>query len=125
MKTQVQKQRDGSPWGTVILCLIILGVLLLAAVLGCSRETTTGIEYKNKLNAPVKVEIYQKQEHDLTLLETRYAKPFEIFLVELPAGEIKTEYTPAGCWRVLPEIITLEEGEVVKDSLWFALPLWN
>jgi len=31
-KTAVQKQREGSPWGTVILVLIIIGVMLLAVL---------------------------------------------------------------------------------------------
>jgi len=117
--------------------LLFIALLTALAFGSCVQETSTGIEYENMLGVQTKIEIYQadqsmvgKPSHrinreDLVYLETIYAKPFETLFIELPAGYIKTEYTPAGCWRVLPDIIALQEGHIQKDSLWFALPLWN
>lgn len=38
MKSEVQKQRDGSPWGTVILILILAGIVVFSILFGCTKE---------------------------------------------------------------------------------------
>lgn len=116
----------------------LIAVLIVIGLSSCQEEPVTGIEYRNMLDGPVKVTIYLAEDEnilnlemhqinsdDLTFLETFSAEPLSTTLIHLPAGLIKTEYTPEGCWRVLPAIIELEEGEIHQDSLWFALPLWN
>ena len=103
-------------------------LIFLLALLSCESPSTTGIEYRSMLDVTAKVEIYQADESGKILLETIYIQPLASTLVELPAGETWTEYTPEGCFRVLPKSINLEEGDVYQDSLWFQLPLimyWN
>ena len=95
--------------------LLLLALLLI----GCEAEQT-GVVYRSMLDVPAKVEIYQDG-----LIETLYVAPFDEVFVELPIGEIRWEYTPQGCWRVLPGTVVLKEGEAREDSLWFKLPLWN
>jgi hypothetical protein len=93
--------------------------LLILAIIAFSCESgPTGVEYTSRLPMSIKVEI---QQHGITA----YKKPGVDLFIELPPGKVQIRYTPSGCWTVILDTITIEKGCVYRDSLWFAMPLWN
>jgi len=133
MRNRFQKLFGGNRIGLILLIAFIFPLLS-----SCEKEVITGIEYNNITDLKIKVTVYYLEDEsilnlemhqisysDLTLLATFIMEPHTIFFQNLSPGFIKTEYTPEGCWRVLPDIITLDAGEIRKDSLWFTLSLWD